>query len=342
MIYLIVFLVLMILAFLWGRKNLYVSTYKGPVTDHFDGKKFFNPPANEMGSFKDLMLHQLKGNRKKWPAFIPRAENQEKVEPKVNGGISYKQINHATILIQTQNVNILTDPVFSKRASPLQFMGPARFRETSLALENIPNIDLIVISHDHYDHLDIKSLQYFSEKHKSKILVGLGLKGYLEKFNITNVEELDWQESFEYKGIKSTFLRCNHWSNRFASPYATLWGSWMLQSESKNIYYAGDTAFDSHFEAIKSQFNRIDLALIPVGAYEPRFFMKYVHMNPSDAFKAHEILDPEKSFAIHWGTFRLTDESLFDPIEELQKIIESKDDNRFEYDRDHNRTFHIE
>ena len=339
--YIVIALVLLVFV-IWGRKNLSVPSYKGPKTDHFDGKKFFNPSGNEMGSFRKLMISQVKGNRTKWPKFVGLSSDQETVYPKVETGLSYKQINHATILIQHKGVNILTDPVFVKRASPVQFAGPARHRDPSIRLEELPVIDLVVISHDHYDHLDLQSLKFLSDKYNPKILVGLGLKKYLEKFEIENVEELDWQESSNHLGIKSTFLKCRHWSNRFASPYKTLWGSWMIESDEKTVYYAGDTAFDDHFSEIKKQFPVIDLALIPVGAYEPRFFMKYVHMNPEDAYKAHSILDPKESFAIHWGTFQLTDEGMFEPVDELQKLTDAHSDSRFIYDRDHNKTYHIE
>ncbi len=292
-----------------------------------------------MGDFRALMRHQLKRNRQPWPSRIVQAEHQDPWDKITPEAIQYKHINHATVLLQHQGIHIITDPVFSIRASPLSFMGPARYREPSLFKEQLANIDVVLISHDHYDHLDIHSLKYFYEHHNSHFLVGLGLKKYLEKFNIGNIIEMDWQQSYSIHGVQFSFLPAKHWSNRFASPYSTLWGSWMLQSESKTIYYAGDSAFDQHFESIKEQYQHIDLALIPIGAYEPRFFMKYVHMNPSDAFKAHQILDPTKSLAIHWGTFRLTDEGMFDPIETLQSILEENDDFRFEYDRDHNKTF---
>lgn len=335
-------LLLLIILFMIGCKTLSVPQYKGPVSDHFDGKKFHNPGGNQMGSFRKLMAYQFSNKAKKWPDLLDEVDTESsKLEARVYTGIKYKQVNHATVLIQHSGLNILTDPVFSMRASPFQWMGPKRKRNPSIRIEDLPDIDVIVISHDHYDHLDVKSLKKLSEKHNCKILVGLGLKAFLDKFDIPNVIEMDWNDIHSHKGIEFIFHSAVHWSNRMASPYSSLWGSWIIKTNSKIIYFAGDTAYGDHFKEIKDKYKQIDLALIPIGAYVPRFFMQQVHMAPEDAFKAHVELDPVESLAIHWGTFKLTGESMFDPVDELQVHLDSADVQNFYYDRNHDQYYSL-
>lgn len=323
----------------YGCKTFYVPDYEGPITDHFDGKKFYNPGGNEMGSFKELFRYQLKNKSVKWPDLTDSLYQKTDLKTKVDNDIRFKQINHATVLIQHAGLNIITDPVFSKRASPFSFMGPKRKRNPSVKIDDLPPIDVILISHDHYDHLDVKAIQFITSKYNSKVLVGLGLKNFLEKFDIKNIEELDWEESIYVNDVKFTFYKSKHWSNRFASPYKTLWGSWFIKSPEKHIYFAGDTAYDKHFNKIKENFPPIDLALIPIGAYVPRSFMKYVHMDPQEALQAHLDLNPKISLAIHWGTFKLTGESMYDPIEELQESMDSLNITNFLYDKNHNQYY---
>ncbi len=342
MIHYLLFLLLIVTIGLtfYGCKVLHVPTYKGPITERWDGKKFSNPSGNEMGDFRALMQYQLKNKRSKWDViknhikpFDYKAYN--------HSSIYYKQINHATVLVQHAGLNILTDPVYGKRASPFSWSGPKRNRPAAIPFEDLPKIDLIVISHDHYDHLDVPTLKKLNERDTPMIYVGLGMKAYLEKFKIKNVVEMDWGDKTEQNGMSIHFLPAKHWSNRFLSPRKTLWGSWMFTTSSKTIYFAGDTGYDDHFKQIKKDFPTIDLALIPIGAYEPRFFMQHVHMAPEDAYKAHQDLASKKSFAIHWGTFQLTHEGMFDPIDELQVILDQHNDEAFHYDRQHDQYYEI-
>lgn len=328
--------VLLVILGIYGCKTLSIPKYEGPVTDHFDGKKFHNPGGNQMGSFRKLMAYQFSNKAKKWPDLVEQStQTTPNIIPRITDGIAYKQINHATILIQHAGLNVLTDPVFSKRASPFEWMGPKRKRNPSIELDKLPPIDIIVISHDHYDHLDVKSLKKLSEINECKILVGLGLKAFLEKYDIPNVIEMDWNDSYLHEDVEFIFHSAVHWSNRMASPYSSLWGSWIIKTEEKTIYFAGDTAYGDHFKEIKDIYKQIDLALIPIGAYVPRFFMQHVHMAPEDAFQAHVDLQPTESLAIHWGTFKLTGEGMFDPVEELQGHLDSAGITNFYYDREH-------
>ena len=337
MIYILTSIVTLLVIFgIYGCKTLSIPKYEGPITDHFDGKKFHNIGGNEMGSFRKLMAYQFSNRAKNWPNLVEQSDQATpNIIPRITDGIAYKQINHATILIQHAGLNILTDPVFSKRASPFEWMGPKRKRNPSIQIEDLPEIDVIVISHDHYDHFDVKSLKKLSENHNCKILVGLGLKAFLDKFDISNVIEMDWNDIHLYNNVEFIFHSAVHWSNRMASPYSSLWGSWIIKTKEKTIYFAGDTAYGDHFKEIKDTYKQIDLALIPIGAYVPRFFMQHVHMAPEDAFQAHIDLQPTESLAIHWGTFKLTGEGMFDPVEELQGHLDSTGTTNFYYDREH-------
>lgn len=327
-------ILLIILLCLSACETLHVPDYKGKKSSHFDGKKFHDPNRAPMGNFWKLMWYKWTNKRAKWPTIEP-TENTRLYKNKVYDEIQYQQINHGTVLVQHAGLNILTDPVYSKRASPFQWIGPKRYRQAAIPFEKLPPIDVVMISHDHYDHLDIKTLQRLRDQNNPRILVGLGMKAFLAKFDLTNVEEMDWQEVHQMEQVKFTFLPCKHWSNRFASPFKSLWGSWMISSPTKQIYFAGDTGFSNHFQDIKDTFQNIDLALIPIGAYVPRFFMKHVHMAPEDAMKAHQVLNPSRSLAIHWGTFQLTEEGMFDPIDELQVLKDSLKIDNFDYDRAH-------
>ena len=326
----------------YGCRTLNVPTYKGPITERWDGKKFNNVNGNAMGSFRDLMKYQRKNKKGVFEEISPVAYKNIDFGAVNKNSIYYKQVNHATVLIQHDGLNILTDPVYSKRASPFTLIGPKRYREPAIPFDELPKIDIIVISHDHYDHLDVATLKRLSERDNPTIYVGLGTKAFLEKFKIKNVVDMDWGEEQTINDLKIHFLPAKHWSNRFLSPRKTLWGSWMFSSAKKNIYYAGDTAYDSHFKDIKEKFGTIDLALIPIGAYKPRFFMEHVHMAPEVAFKAHKDLDPAASLAIHWGTFQLTHEGMFDPVNELEEILKKENDYRFHYDINHDQYYKID
>lgn len=340
--FILVIIALLLVLLIFNYNKLTVPAYRGKISDHFNGKKFVSHDNNQMGTFKDLLVYQIKTRQVKWPTLNESDVEFGTVDVKVDVGIKYKFINHATILIQHQGVNIITDPVYVKRASPFQFMGPSRRRPPSIRYEDLPKIDLVLLSHDHYDHLDLTTIIKLSNDHSPLFLVGLGLKRFLERFNVKNVHQMDWQEVYQFKGLDLTFLPAKHWSNRGLSPFKTLWGSFMIQSSTKTIYFAGDSGFDKHFQEIKDQFKHIDLAFIPIGAYIPRNFMKYVHMPPEDALKAHKILSPTKSLAIHWGTFKLTGENMYDPVDLLQELMDNEGITNFDYDRHHNQYYFFE
>ncbi len=313
--------------------TLRVPTYQGDVSDHFDGKKFYNPDGPGMGDFRALMKYNRKNKRAKWEYQEVESPIKESILDFNEGGkVRYFHINHATVLIQMDGKNILTDPVYFKRASPFSWAGPKRYREAGIPFEFLPRIDAVVISHDHYDHLDINTLKRLRDRDDPVIYAGLGHQGFLKKFKLHNTTELDWHQNDKLGPIDITFTPALHWSNRAFSPRKTLWGGYIIKGSS-TIYFAGDTAYGKHFTEAKEQYGPIDLALIPVGAYTPRFFMLHVHMDQQQAAQVHQDLEAKESYAVHWGTFQLTHEGMFDPVMELEKACSEKGIEHFYFDK---------
>lgn len=233
---------------------------------------------------------------------------------------------HSSSLLQIAGVNILIDPVFSQRASPVSFMGPKRYSANPLEVSELPEIELIFISHNHYDHLDIETLTAVAKRNpQAHFLVALGDGDILRKKGIQNVHEMDWWETFEYEGLTVTFTPSQHWSQRWIfRPNQSLWGGFHIGAPHFKMIYVGDTGYSKDFQDIYDKLGEVDLALIPVGAYEPRWFMKRQHVNPPEAVQIHKDLHARLSIGVHWGTFRLTDENLIEPVEELAKVLESE------------------
>lgn len=297
--------------------------YFGPKSDHFDGERFFNPTPYKEKTFLDVLKWQLTKNKKKWPDQVT---NIATPEIKENTHIESNQvhvtfINHATFLLQLKNINILTDPIWSERASPVQFLGPKRVRPPGLAFEQLPPIDIVLISHNHFDHMDKETIKRLEQKFSPQFIVGLGDKVLLQSFGVKNVIEMDWWQETRIKNLTITYTPAQHFSARsLTDRFYSLWGGFMITNElNQNIYFSGDTGLSSYFSDIKKKFTEIHLAFLPIGAYEPRDFMKDNHTNPDDAVKAHLILEPNLSIGKHFGTFQLTDEGFEDPKIDLQK-----------------------
>jgi N-acyl-phosphatidylethanolamine-hydrolysing phospholipase D len=236
-------------------------------------------------------------------------------------------IGHATVLMQSGGLNVLTDPVFSERASPVGFLGPKRAQPPGIALDDLPPIDVVLVSHNHYDHCDVDSLRRLSERstHRTLFLVPLGLKALLEKHGARNVVELDWWQSHTVAGTDFHLVPVQHWSARgLGDRNETLWGGWAVFAPDLRWYFSGDTGFTRDFADTRARLKRyerdgglFDLALLAIGAYEPRWFMIEQHMNPREAVQAHRDLGARRSLGIHWGTFPLTDEALDQPPRDL-------------------------
>lgn len=227
-------------------------------------------------------------------------------------------IGHATFLLQLGGLNILTDPMFSRRASPFTFAGPERWAPPGLTLAELPRIDVAVISHDHYDHLDAASVQALAEQAGGAplFLVPLGIKAHLLDFGYPadRVRELDWWDEVAHQGATFAATPVQHFSGRWINDRnATLWAGWMIRAAGKQVYFAGDTGYSPDFKDTQARYGDVDLALIPIGAYAPRWFMQPVHVNPAEAVQIHQDLRARYSVGMHWGTFNLTDEPMDEP-----------------------------
>ena len=232
-------------------------------------------------------------------------------------------IGHSTFLIKKNGVTILTDPIFSKRASPFRNIGPKRLIPPAIPLNKIPKIDVITVSHNHYDHLDIRSLKKISKNHPDAIfLVPAGDEKLLQRKRINNVYSFNWWESIEHKEFVFTFTPVQHWSKRsLFDRNKSLWGGWYIKNKDYAIYHAGDTGYSKDFIDTRLKLGAPKYAFIPIGAYDPEWFMAESHVNPEDAVQIMLDLEAEKAFGMHWATFTLTDEDTIEPKERLKKAV---------------------
>ncbi len=235
-------------------------------------------------------------------------------------------IGHATVLAQLGGLNLLTDPIFSPRASPLSWLGPQRAQPPGLSLAQLPHIDLVLISHNHYDHLDEPSVRALNAQPGGPPLfvVPLGIKPWLAERGITNVRELDWWQAQRLGGVEVVLTPVQHWSGRsLGDRMATLWSGFAVFAPELHLFYAGDTGYSKDFTRIHERFAErqqgrgFDIALLPIGAYEPRWFMASQHINPGEAVQVHRDLHARASLGVHWGSFGLTDEPLDEPPQAL-------------------------
>jgi len=278
--------------------------YHGPVSDHFDGTRFFSEEHDH--TFTDMLKWLWEMETVEWPEWITDPSQPNPVDYVSDTRVKITYINHATTLIQLDSLNILTDPIWSERASPVSWFGTKRIRNPGIKLADLPIIDIILISHDHYDHLDISTLQELANRDQPQILAGLGVKSILESHGITSVQEMDWWQDYQFKtsDITITFVPAQHGSGRnLFGENRTLWGGFIINGISGRIYFAGDTGYGRFLNDLKSQYSEFDLTVFPIGSYEKRWFMKNQHMNPDDAVKAHILLNSKQSVGIHYATF---------------------------------------
>jgi L-ascorbate metabolism protein UlaG (beta-lactamase superfamily) len=287
---------------------------------HFDGKHFYYPGAPPQQGVSGVFRWKLTSRPEPSPEFV--ADVQQSVPPRAVEGETLRTtlVNHSTVLLQRQNFNLLTDPIWSERCSPVSWAGPKRHRVPGVAWNDLPRIDTVLLSHDHYDHLDLPTLRLLAARGKSMFIVPVGVAPLLRSENIGPVHELDWGESLRLPDLTVHSVPAIHFSGRGVSNRnETLWCGYVIEFGERIVYYAGDTAFGDHFARIRERFGSPHLALLPIGAYEPRWFMSPVHMGPDEAVKAHKILGAATSVAIHHGTFQLADEGIDTPEKLLRK-----------------------
>jgi L-ascorbate metabolism protein UlaG (beta-lactamase superfamily) len=296
--------------------------YNGPPSDHFDGLRFFNPgQAGTDRSLGDMWRWQSAGQRARWPASVPIKQS---IPPSSTEALRVTMVGHATTLIQIGGMNILTDPVWSSRASPVQWAGPSRVTAPGVAFDDLPAIHLVLLSHNHYDHLDLPTLRRLVARDAPRILTPLGNDTLLRRaVPAAKVEAGDWGTSFALaQGGEVTIVRANHWSSRTGRDRRmALWGGFMLRLGGKLIYFAGDTGYGDIFPGLRAEFGEPDLALLPIGAYAPRWFMGAQHCDPVQAVRIFEELGVKQAVAIHWGTWQLTDEPRDEPPQLLAQAL---------------------
>ena len=293
-----------------------------PVPDrfpkHFDGKRYYNPDAPQAPGLWDALRWKLTTRPEPSPAFIADVEPSIPTPRLEGSALRATLVNHSTVLLQHRDSNILTDPIWSERASPLSWIGPRRRRKPGVSLGDLPPIDAVLISHNHYDHLDLPTLRWLTARGASTFIAPSRGAQLLRSQNIGPAHELDWGESLALPGFTVHSVPALHSSSRaIYDRNRTLWCGYLIEYQDRRVYFAGDTAFGRHFAQIREQFGSPHLALLPIGAYEPRWFMSPIHMAPDEAIRAHEILAARTSIAIHHGTFQLTDEGIDTPKKQL-------------------------
>jgi L-ascorbate metabolism protein UlaG (beta-lactamase superfamily) len=300
------------------------------VSDHFDGRRFFNPTGIAVRPFSEVP-RMLREPRVPWPESVPI---QPRIPPPLDEAAAVVTfIGHATFLIQTAAGNILTDPMYSQRASPMSWIGPHRVRQAAVRFDDLPPISTVLLSHNHYDHCDRSTLRKLAKRFNPLVVTPLGNERLVRSAGIQRVDELDWWETSTSGSHEITSTPAHHFSAR--TPFdrnRSLWSGFTLRVGKAHIYFAGDTAYAGFFRDIPRRLGPIDLALLPIGAYEPRWFMQTVHMNPAEAVEAHLELDARRSIAMHFGTFQLTSEGIDDPPRALEEAcrIRNVEQSRFQ------------
>lgn len=317
-------LILLLVAGLWITIQVNRPLYKGPISNHFNGKHFYY--KERFHSLAKMLKWAWEMKTVKWPNWIvnrPQPKPEERVQ---QGDVKVTYINHGTILIQLDGLNILTDPTWSKRAGPLGVIGPKRVRLPGVKIEDLPKIDIILISHDHYDHLDFKTLRALYQKHKPQILVGLGVKSLLRPSEFPNVRELDWWQDYlvAYSNTRISFVPARHYSGRtLVGNNRSLWGGFIIEGPEGKIYYCGDSGYDEFVNEIKDRFGKFRLTILPLGNYEKRWYMKTQHMNPEEAVLVHMLLESSQSLGYHYATFNEHPEQVIDAHEkDLEVALE--------------------
>ncbi|MDH5752588.1 MAG: MBL fold metallo-hydrolase [Deltaproteobacteria bacterium] len=319
---------LFIAAWFWLSSCSPPNPYYDPEKPHHTPHGFRNNhPTPPQGSFMKWRWERMRDGLPHEPENGYHIRTARPDAGMLNGekpGSSITWLGHATLLVRRNGKNILTDPQFSQRASPFSFLGPKRRTQPALALDELPRIDIVVISHNHYDHLDEDSVMGLAAQPGGppRFFVPLGLKPWFASRGIDTVTEMDWWDQAAAGDVELVFVPTRHFSARSLwDRNETLWGGWVIRISGFNFAFLGDTGYSADFKAIGRRLGRMDLTAIPIGAYDPRWFMKEVHVNPEEAVRIHQEMGTRYSLAMHWGAFPLTDEPLDEPPQRLSAAL---------------------
>jgi len=310
---------------LGGCASIAAGVYRGPTSDHFDGRRFHNPQPFDDAMFGDglrniakILARESRGGSK-WvtaPTDTP--------PPRVGGGrLRVTFVNHATLLLQMDSLNILTDPIWSDRASPYSWAGPKRRAAPGIRFEDLPTIDVVLISHNHYDHMDLATLRRLVAAYHPRIVTGLGNSAYLRRHGVPGAQDIDWWQSVDLgRGVRLTGVPAQHWSARWINDkWRTLWLGFVIESESGPVYFAGDTGFGEFLARIRDRFGPLRLAMLPISPSRPRAVMAPRHMSAGDAVRAYELLNASTAIGTHFGTFRQGEDAEGDPVDSLALAV---------------------
>ena len=293
---------------------------------HCRDGRYFNPGVPEHG-FRELLKWASTRRPGPWARWIDSPPGPKPPHRVPGSTLRATLVNHSTVLLQTEGLNLLTDPVWSRRVSPVSFAGPQRHRVPGIRFEDLPPIDAILLSHDHYDHLDVPTLKRLASEDRPAVFCPLGLAREVRRCGLSDIFELDWSQSVYWRGHHMHCVRAQHFSGR--TPFSrnrTLWCGWVVEASAGNLYVAGDSGFGDFFAEIGRLHSPIRLALLPIGAYEPEWFMGPVHMTPEQAIEVRAQLGAAYAVAVHYGTFALADDAQSDPPTRLHRALVGRED----------------